>query len=104
VAVGLVAFRICRRKPSASPPSPPCSAPPSVLNLFFWQASQEVEDLHTVTGVRGLKHMPDLAKAGLGRIKVDTYIGTGFWYVVAFTITLTFAGSVALLIKRRNFP
>jgi Mn2+/Fe2+ NRAMP family transporter len=59
--------------------------------LFFWQASQEVEDLHTVPGARGLKHTPDLAKASLNRIKVDTYIGMGFSNVVAFTIMLTFA-------------
>lgn len=64
--------------------------------LFFWQASQEVEDLHIVPGARGLKHTPDLAKVSLERIKVDTYIGMGFSNVVAFAIMLTFAVTLHL--------
>jgi len=59
--------------------------------LFFWQASQEVEDLHSVPGARGLKHAPELAKASLDRIKVDTWFGMGFSNIVAFAIMLTFA-------------
>ena len=64
--------------------------------LFFWQAAQEVEDLHADPGARGLKYAPGEAKASLDRIKVDTWIGMGFSNVVAFTIMLTFAVTLHL--------
>lgn len=64
--------------------------------LFFWQAAQEVEDLHADPGARALKYAPGEAKSSLDRIKVDTYIGMGFSNVVAFTIMLTFAVTLHL--------
>jgi Mn2+/Fe2+ NRAMP family transporter len=64
--------------------------------LFFWQASQEVEDLHAIPDARALKYAPAEAKASLDRIKVDTYIGMGFSNVVAFAIMLTFAVTLHL--------
>lgn len=64
--------------------------------LFFWQAAQEVEDLHADPGARALKYAPAEAKASLDRIKVDTYIGMGFSNLVAFTIMLTFAVTLHL--------
>jgi NRAMP (natural resistance-associated macrophage protein)-like metal ion transporter len=67
--------------------------------LFFWQASQEVEDLHANPQARALKYAPAGApavKAGLDRIKVDTYIGMGFSNLVAFSIMLTFAVTLHL--------
>lgn len=59
--------------------------------LFFWQASQEVEDLRADPNAHALKHAPKEARAGFTRIKVDTYIGMGFSNLVAFFIMLTTA-------------
>ncbi len=59
--------------------------------LFFWQASQEVEDMRAKPGEQDLLHSPEQARASLRRIKVDTYIGMGFSNMVAFFIILTTA-------------
>jgi NRAMP (natural resistance-associated macrophage protein)-like metal ion transporter len=59
--------------------------------LFFWQASQEVEELRAMPGAKPLKDEPQQARADFGRIKVDTYIGMGFSNLVAFFIMLTTA-------------
>jgi Mn2+/Fe2+ NRAMP family transporter len=59
--------------------------------LFFWQASQEVEELRADTAAHALKHAPQEARAGYSRIKLDTYIGMGFSNLVAFFIMLTTA-------------
>jgi NRAMP (natural resistance-associated macrophage protein)-like metal ion transporter len=64
--------------------------------LFFWQSSQEVENLRALPDARALKYAPAEAKASLDRIKVDTYIGMGFSNVVAFAIMLTFAVTLHL--------
>jgi Mn2+/Fe2+ NRAMP family transporter len=45
--------------------------------LFFWQASQEVED--EATPERDpLKYAPHQTEGALGRIRLDTYIGMAF--------------------------
>ena len=59
--------------------------------LFFWQASQEVEEMN-----QGRKDPPlrDLTKGGdreLDRIKIDTTVGMIFSNVIAFFIILTTA-------------
>jgi NRAMP (natural resistance-associated macrophage protein)-like metal ion transporter len=59
--------------------------------LFFWQASQEVEELRADDNAHALKHAPREARAGFRRIKLDTYIGMGFSNLVAFFIMLTTA-------------
>ncbi|ARU31281.1 iron transporter [Sulfuriferula sp. AH1] len=59
--------------------------------LFFWQASQEVEDQLMDTRARPLIRAPSQAKVNLKRIKIDTYIGMGFSNLVAFFIILTTA-------------
>jgi NRAMP (natural resistance-associated macrophage protein)-like metal ion transporter len=60
--------------------------------LFFWQASQEVEDLRADPQAHALRHASrEEARAGFARIKVDTYIGMGFSNLVAFFIMLTTA-------------
>jgi NRAMP (natural resistance-associated macrophage protein)-like metal ion transporter len=59
--------------------------------LFFWQASQEVEELRADHAAHALKHAPQEARAGYTRIKLDTYIGMGFSNLVAFFIMLTTA-------------
>jgi NRAMP (natural resistance-associated macrophage protein)-like metal ion transporter len=59
--------------------------------LFFWQASQEVEELQAVTADQPLKRAPAQAGAQLDRIEVDTYFGMGMSNLVAFFIILTTA-------------
>src|SRR6202035_2205727 len=45
--------------------------------LFFWQASQEVEDVEATPERDPLKYAPRQAKNALERIRLDTYIGQG---------------------------
>lgn len=59
--------------------------------LFFWQASQEVEEQRATPGHEPLKLAPQQARAHLQRIKVDTYIGMIFSNLIAFCIMLTTA-------------
>lgn len=59
--------------------------------LFFWQASQECEDLHAVKEDKPLHDHPEQAVRQLRRIKIDTYLGMGFSNLIAFFIMLTTA-------------
>ncbi len=59
--------------------------------LFFWQASQEVEELQACPHSQPLRVAPKQAGANFLRIKVDTAIGMGFSNLVAFFIMLTTA-------------
>jgi NRAMP (natural resistance-associated macrophage protein)-like metal ion transporter len=58
--------------------------------LFFWQASQEVEELGDPK-TRALRKAPQFAAMHLRRIKLDTFIGMAFSNIVAFFIMLTTA-------------
>jgi Mn2+/Fe2+ NRAMP family transporter len=62
--------------------------------LFFWQASQEVEEVRNNPGERPLKSAISQARAQLGRIRLDTYLGMGFSNLVAFFIILTAAATL----------
>ena len=62
--------------------------------LFFWQASQEVEELRADGAAQSLKKAPEYAAKHLRRIKLDTYIGMGFSNLVAFCIILTAAATL----------
>ena len=57
--------------------------------LFFWQASQEVEEQRAAKGEEPLKEAPEQARMQLKRIRDDTYIGMGVSNLVAFFIMLT---------------
>ncbi len=59
--------------------------------LFFWQASQEVEELRADPKAAALFHSPAQARKHLRRIKIDTYVGMGFSNLVAFFIILAAA-------------
>src|SRR5205823_580966 len=59
--------------------------------LFFWQASQEVEEIRNDQHTRALRTRPKDAAAQIKRIKLDTLIGMGFSNLVAFFIILTTA-------------
>ena len=59
--------------------------------LFFWQASQEVEEQRATAGEEPLRRSPDGARAHLRRIRLDTWVGMTFSNVIAFFIMLTAA-------------
>ena len=62
--------------------------------LFFWQASQEVEDLRADPQAQPLKQAGDQAGEQLHRIKIDTVVGMGFSNLVALFIMLTAAATL----------
>ncbi len=62
--------------------------------LFFWQASEEVEDLRERPGTRPLERDPDQAKKEFSRIKWDTYIGMALSNVVALAIMISAAATL----------
>ncbi|RZL32997.1 MAG: divalent metal cation transporter, partial [Rubrivivax sp.] len=62
--------------------------------LFFWQASQEVEDQATGAGEPHTRHTPQEVKTHLRRIKIDTHIGMGFSNLIAFFIMLSTAATL----------
>ena len=62
--------------------------------LFFWQASQEVEEQRATPGHEPLREAPEQARLHLARIKFDTYIGMIFSNLVALCIMLTTAATL----------
>lgn len=66
--------------------------------LFFWQASEEVEDLHAKPGAVPLLRAPAAAGAELRRIRWDTWSGmlysnlTAYFIILATAVTLNVAG------------
>ena len=59
--------------------------------LFFWQASQEVEEQRAAPGQEPLIVKPYQARRNLSRISTDTWLGMGLSNLVAFFIMLTTA-------------
>lgn len=59
--------------------------------LFFWQASQEVEEQQINPAESPLKDAPGQGEKQLGRMQFDTWIGMAFSNLVAFFIILTTA-------------
>ena len=57
--------------------------------MFFWQSSQEVEDLGPDPEARSLIHRPELADNELRRIRLDTWTGMAVCSIIAFFIVLT---------------
>ncbi|ACB95641.1 NRAMP family divalent metal transporter [Beijerinckia indica] len=62
--------------------------------LFFWQASEEVEDLHVYPRRVDLVDAPSQAPAALYRIEIDTMVGMGFSNLVALAIIVTAAATL----------
>lgn len=62
--------------------------------LFFWQASQEAEEVRNNREEKALKRAPVQAEAQLQRIHIDTIIGMAFSNAVAFFIILTAASTL----------
>jgi NRAMP (natural resistance-associated macrophage protein)-like metal ion transporter len=64
--------------------------------LFFWQASQEVEEQRAAPGQEPLRRAPEQARHSLHRIKIDTNVGMAFSNLIAFFIILTAATTLHL--------
>ena len=62
--------------------------------LFFWQASEEVEEVTLNAKEQPLKDAPKQAPAQLRRIRLDTFLGMAFSNIVAFFIMLTSASTL----------
>jgi NRAMP (natural resistance-associated macrophage protein)-like metal ion transporter len=62
--------------------------------LFFWQASQEVEEQRATPGHEPLRQAPEQARRHLDRIKTDTYIGMMYSNLIALCIMLTTAATL----------
>ncbi len=62
--------------------------------LFFWQASQEVEDVEACKEEQPLREAPRQAPGQLGRIRIDTLLGMAFSNIVAWAIILTTAATL----------
>jgi NRAMP (natural resistance-associated macrophage protein)-like metal ion transporter len=59
--------------------------------LFFWQASQETEEINSHADQQPLREKPLQAPKQLARIRLDTYIGMAFSQLVAYFIILASA-------------
>jgi NRAMP (natural resistance-associated macrophage protein)-like metal ion transporter len=59
--------------------------------LFFWQASQEVEEMHKGKVRRPLRELTRGGSIELDRIKIDTTVGMFLSNIIAFFIILTTA-------------
>jgi Mn2+/Fe2+ NRAMP family transporter len=62
--------------------------------LFFWQASQEAEDIKAVPERKPLLRRPGQAADALKRIRLDTYVGMAFSNLVALAIIITTAATL----------
>ncbi|HXD75422.1 MAG TPA: divalent metal cation transporter [Vicinamibacterales bacterium] len=59
--------------------------------LFFWQASEEVEDQQIDPWEQPLNKAPEQSKYQLGRMRLDTWFGMGISNLVSFSVILTAA-------------
>ena len=62
--------------------------------LFFWQASQEVEEQRAAPGEEPLRLAPEQAVEHLRRIRFDTWLGMTFSNLIALCIMLTTAATL----------
>jgi Mn2+/Fe2+ NRAMP family transporter len=62
--------------------------------LFFWQSSEEVEDMRVYPARQDLFDAPKQAPAALHRIEVDTLVGMGLSNLVALAILTTTAATL----------
>jgi Mn2+/Fe2+ NRAMP family transporter len=62
--------------------------------LFFWQASQEVEEIDAIEEREPLVKAPKQGPDALERIRIDTYVGMAFSNLVALAIMFTTAATL----------
>jgi NRAMP (natural resistance-associated macrophage protein)-like metal ion transporter len=63
--------------------------------LFFWQASQEVEDIHERPRRQPLTRASDQGAAAISRIQADTMIGMALSNIIALAIMIAAAAAFA---------
>jgi Mn2+/Fe2+ NRAMP family transporter len=61
---------------------------------FFWQSSQEAEDERVDPAAHRLIDAPEEARAAIGRIRLDTYLGMGFSNLISPFIIITAAATL----------
>jgi Mn2+/Fe2+ NRAMP family transporter len=62
--------------------------------LFFWQASEEVEEITDIAARRPLLKSPAQGPDAVHRIKIDTYLGMAFSNLVGLAIMITTAATL----------
>lgn len=62
--------------------------------LFFWQASQEVQDIKRVPEDQPLRIAPEQARRQLRRLRIDTAVGMGFSNLIAFFVITAAAATL----------
>jgi NRAMP (natural resistance-associated macrophage protein)-like metal ion transporter len=61
---------------------------------FFWQSSQEAEDERIDPLAKSLLEAPEQARAQIGRMRLDTYIGMGYSNLISLFIVVTTAATL----------
>ncbi|HEY1412619.1 MAG TPA: divalent metal cation transporter, partial [Rhodopila sp.] len=61
---------------------------------FFWQSSQEAEDERIDPLAQTLLDAPQQARAQIGRIRLDTYVGMGYSNLISLFIIITTAATL----------
>src|SRR6202011_5431060 len=62
--------------------------------LFFWQASEEAEDVREDPEREPFKKAPEQYPDAIVRIRIDTYVGMAFSNLVALAIIITTAATL----------
>ena len=62
--------------------------------LFFWQASQEVEEIRIDDSAQALRKSPNGGEKHIRRMKIDTFVGMGFSNLIAVCVMLTTAATL----------
>ncbi|HEY3888673.1 MAG TPA: divalent metal cation transporter [Caulobacteraceae bacterium] len=62
--------------------------------LFFWQASEEAEEVEDDPGAEALRQAPQQAPAAFMRIRIDTYLGMALSNAVALFIVIATAATL----------
>jgi NRAMP (natural resistance-associated macrophage protein)-like metal ion transporter len=62
--------------------------------LFFWQSSEEAEDVNVASDQKPLKQSPRGARAQFRRIRFDTLVGMAFSNLIALAIMLATAATL----------
>jgi NRAMP (natural resistance-associated macrophage protein)-like metal ion transporter len=61
---------------------------------FFWQSSQEAEDMRVDPAADALLDRPEQAPAAIERMRLDTYVGMGYSNLISFFIIVTTAATL----------
>jgi NRAMP (natural resistance-associated macrophage protein)-like metal ion transporter len=61
---------------------------------FFWQSSEEAEELRMDPGARPLVDEPDESRAQFSRIRFDTFVGMGYSNLVSLSILISTAATL----------